>query len=595
MPHAIAKHLAVIAAVICLSSFSATAQQPNIVLLIGDDVGYSDLGAYGGEIDTPHLDALAEAGTRFANYHSTASCSPTRSILMTGVDHHRNGLGNMVIVAPEEHIGQPGYEGMLNDKVATLAEMLQANGYHTYHLGKWHLGNAPDKRPYNRGFERTITLGDTGADNWEQRSYLPNYDKAHWYADGVEHQLPDDFYSSKYFVDKAIEFIGDQHADGRPFFASIGFQAVHIPLQAPAEFTEKYHQRYQDGWGPIRQQRRDRAAELGLILRNTPFREMATTKSWDALSADEQAYKARIMAVYAGMLDAMDHHIGRLVTYLKSIGQYENTVFIFLSDNGAEPSDPLANPSMARWVNWHYSTAIEDLGKRGSYAALGPSWASAAASPGAFYKFWAGEGGVRVPLIISWPHGAKTGAIEAGSIEQSFAHVKDIMPTILALTNTADHGGNFNGKVVEPITGSSLLPVLNGQADLTHAPDKAIGYELAGNAALYKGDLKLLRNLPPIGDGEWHLYNIANDPGETNDLRDTLPQQFAEMQADYAAYEKANGVLPMPAGYNYIEQVEKKARQMFIARWWPKLLAIATPTLLLLVIAIALLKRRKSH
>jgi arylsulfatase/uncharacterized sulfatase len=571
------------------------AQQPNIVLLIGDDVGYSDLGSYGGEIDTPHLDALAAVGTRFANYHSTASCSPTRSILMTGVDHHRNGLGNMAIVAPEEHIGQPGYEGVLNDQVATLAEMLQTNGYHTYHLGKWHLGNAPEKRPYNRGFERTITMGDTGADNWEQRSYLPIYDKAHWYADGVEHQLPDDFYSSKYFVDKAIEFISDQQADGQPFFASIGFQAVHIPIQAPAKFTEKYHQRYQAGWAPIRQERRNRAAELGLIPRHAPFREMATTADWGALSAEEQAYKARTMAVYAGMLDAMDHHIGRLVAYLKSIGEYDNTVFIFLSDNGAEPSDPLAHPSMARWVNWNYSTAIEDLGKRGSYAAIGASWASAAASPGAFYKFWAGEGGVRVPLIISWPGAAKTGALQAGGIEKSFAHVKDIMPTILALTNTSDHGGNFNDKPVEPITGSSLLPVLNGSAERTHAPDKAIGYELAGNAALYKGDLKLLRNLPPLGDGEWHLYNIVKDPGETEDLRDALPQQFVQMQADYAAYEKTNGVLPMPAGYSYVEQIDTKSRRILLARWWPQLLAMLTTIVLLLVILIGYLIRKRQY
>lgn len=560
------------------------AGRPNIVLLIGDDVGYSDLGVYGSEIHTPHLDALARAGTLFSNYHTTASCSPTRATLMTGVDHHRNGLGNMAIVTPAEHKGQPGYEGYLNDRVVTVAELLRGNGYHTYHVGKWHLGIAPERRPFHRGFERTIALGDTGADNWEQRSYLPVYDKAHWYADGIEHQLPDDFYSSRYFIDKTIEFIDSHHGDGRPFFAYVGFQAVHIPLQAPAEFVEKYHQRYQQGWAPIRRERRDRAAQLGLIPADAPYVHMDSTEDWDALSPEQQAYQARIMAVYAGMMEAMDHHIGRLVEHLRRIGEYENTVFIFLSDNGAEPSDPLALPSMAFWVKRNFSTALDDLGARGAYAALGPSWASSAASPLAYFKFWAGEGGVRVPLIISWP-----GRLPAGRIEPSLSHVKDLMPTMLALSGTPDHQGRYGGRTVEPITGSSLLPVLTRQADLTHPPDKAIGYELAGNAALYKGDYKLVRNLPPLGDGQWHLYDIVRDPGETRDLREQEPARYAQMQADYAAYVAENNVLPMPEGYSYLDQTMRYSRGVLAARWWPRLLAL--PVLVLLLIALWRVRR----
>ncbi len=433
----------------------AMARSPNVVLLIGDDVGYSDLGAYGGEIDTPNLDALATAGTLFTNYHTTASCSPTRAMLMTGVDNHRNGLGNMDIVMPAEHKGKPGYDGVLNDRVVTIAQRLRDNGYHTYHIGKWHLGNAPEKRAYNRGFERTISLGDTGADNWEQRSYLPFYDKAHWYADGAEHQLPDDFYSSRYFVDKAIEFIDENHADGQPFFANIGFQAVHIPIQAPAEFVDKYVDRYDVGWHAIRQQRRDRAVERGLIPPEAEFATMSSTEDWDSLSARDRAYNARKMAVYAGMLEAMDFHVGRLIDYLKRIGEYENTVFIFLSDNGAEPSDPLAFRTMAAWVNFNYSIALEDLGSKGSYAAIGPSWASAAVSPGAYFKFWAGEGGVRVPLIVSWP-----GQLAGGQIQKALTHVKDIAPTILELTNTPVTGDVYQQKIVEPITGVSLGALL---------------------------------------------------------------------------------------------------------------------------------------
>lgn len=549
------------AMLVVVSAPALAIDQPNIVLIVGDDVGFSDLGSYGSEINTPHLDELAALGVRFSNFHVTASCSPTRSMLMTGVDNHRNGLGNMDITMPSEHKGQPGYDGVLSDRVVTIAQLLRDNGYHTYQIGKWHLGNAPDKRPYNRGFERTIALGDTGADNWEQRSYLPTYDKAHWYADGEEHQLPDDFYSSRYFIDKTIEFIDANRGDGRPFFAYIGFQAVHIPVQAPSEFVDKYRDVYQGGWEPVRQQRLQRAIELGLVPATTRMVSMATTQSWDALAPQDQAYNARRMAVYAGMLDAMDFHIGRLLAHLRATGEFDNTVFVFLSDNGPEPTDPLQIAPIAAWINLNFSTALEDLGAKGSYAAIGPSWASAAASPGAYYKFFAGEGGVRVPLIITAP-----GRLPGGQIEPSFAFIKDLVPTLLALTGTADHNGVYNDTRVEPITGASLLPVLTDQAPRTHAESTPVGYELSGNAALYKGDYKLLRNLPPLGDGEWHLYDITVDPGEANDLRNEMPARFEEMLADYEAYAARNGVLEMPEGYDYVDQVLRYTASVILKR-----------------------------
>lgn len=575
-----------LAAMVCAGEVPASEHdRPNVVLIVVDDAGYSDFGAYGGEISTPNLDALGAEGVRFSNFHVTASCSPTRSMLMTGVDNHRNGLGNMDVTMPFEHKGKPGYEGALNDRVVTVAELLRDSGYHTYQIGKWHLGNAIEERPYNRGFERTIALGDTGADNWEQRSYLPTYDKAHWYADGEEHTLPDDFYSSRYFVDKAIEFIDSNRGDRRPYFVYLGFQAVHLPIQAPREFVQKYHDIYKNGWQPIRRARLQRAVELGLVPADTTLVDMATTENWNALSSDEKAYHARRMAVYAGMLEAMDFHIGRLISHLRDIGDYEDTVFIVLSDNGPEPTDPLQIGPVAAWIKFNYSTALEDLGDKGAYAAIGPSWANAAASPGTFYKFFAGEGGVRVPLIISAPAlNLRTG------IESSFGHAKDIAPTILELTGTPAAAGVYKSRPVEPITGESLVPVLRGQAERTHAADKAIGYELAGNAALYKGDYKLLRNLAPLGDGEWHLYDINADPSESRDLRAELPAKYREMLSDYRDYAAANGVLEMPEGYDYVDQVLHYTAVAILKRFAPHLLGC-----LILLVLMAIGVRRYIH
>lgn len=260
------------------------------------------------------------------------------------------------------------------------------------------------------------------------------------------------------------------------------------------------------------------------------------------------------MEVYAGMADAMDHEVGRLVDYLRKSGQYDNTVFLFLSDNGAEASDPYAVRSGQLWLDWQYDRSLERLGSKGAYAIIGPSWASAAASPLSTYKFYAGEGGLRVPLIIAGVAGAAT-----NQIQHSFAHVTDLAPTLLALAGLQPPAGQYQGRQVEPMIGRSLLGVLQGQTPSTHPPEQPIGYELSGNAVIFKGDYKLVKNIPPVGDDRWHLYDIRQDPGEVHDLQQQMPERFIAMQADYAAYADANGVLPMPAGYDPISQVQINA------------------------------------
>ena len=271
-------------------------------------------------------------------------------MLMTGVDSHRAGVANIAEAIPPEQAEDPHYRGSLGPDVSTLAERLREAGYHTSMTGKWHLGREPEQRPFRRGFERTFMLADTGSDNWEEKPYLPIYRKANWYADGEPAHLPDDFYSSRFFIDKTIEFIDGRPDDGRPFFAYVAFQAVHIPVQAPRSFTNKYLETYTEGWSALRQARLKRGIEMGLVPSGTRLKQVATTADWSSLSEEERRYKSKAMAVYAGMVDAMDFHIGRLMEHLESTGEYDNTVFVFVSDNGSEGSDPNPPGAFGSWI-----------------------------------------------------------------------------------------------------------------------------------------------------------------------------------------------------------------------------------------------------
>jgi arylsulfatase/uncharacterized sulfatase len=522
-------------------------------LILADDLGFSDIAPYGSEINTPSLSALAAAGVSFTNYHTAANCAPARAMLLTGVDAHLAGVPNIPEMLAPEQQRYPHYRGVLGHNVVTVATLLEGAGYHTYMAGKWHLGSTSELLPSRRGFERTVALADSGADNWEQRPYIPLYDNANWYADGEPYQLPEDFYSSRFLVDKTIEFIDSQVEDQRPFFAYLPFQAVHIPVQAPQAFIDRYMGTYDAGWDAIRDARRHRAEALGVIPPDVEMVGMPTTGDWQALDADQQRYEAKRMAVYAGMVEAMDHHIGRLVAYLKSQGQFDNTIFIFTSDNGAEasgPADPHAfiNQQQARSLG--YNTDYETLGLKGSFSTISPSFASAAVSPLAYYKFYAGEGGMRVPLIV-----AGESLPERGVLTDAFTFVTDITPTILSFAGVQPPDGRFGGRPVEAMIGRDLSPVLSGNAEQVYGADDAVGYELAGNAALFQGDYKIVVNRTPLGDGEWRLFNIKEDPGESNDLASSDPARLQRMLSAYERYKQDNKVIEMPVGYGHIKQL----------------------------------------
>lgn len=560
---------------------AAPPAKPNFVLLLIDDGGFSDLGIYGGEARTPNIDALAERGAMFTNYHTSPLCSPSRAMLLTGMDNHRTGVGTIPETLPADQQGKRGYSMHFEPGVQTVATRLKEQGYRSYMTGKWHLGHGAGDLPDAHGFNRSFVLDASGADNYAQKPYMPYYTSADWFEDGKPATLPKDFYSSAFLIDKMVDYLEHDKASNEPFFAYVAFQAVHIPVQAPKEFTAHYAGVYDKGWEATREARWKQAQARGLIPADAPLAAAhEKLRTWESLSADDKAIYAKSMAVHAGMLEAMDQHIGRLIAYLKERGLYDNTIFLLTSDNGPEPSDPLAQTGFATWMKHNgYSRELDTLGEKGSLVFIGPEWANATGSPGNLFKFHASEGGIRVPLIAAGP------GIVAGQRIASNSFVTDVTPTLFDYAGMAAE--RWSGTV--PVTGKSLKGVLGGAAARTHAADAAIGIEVGGNAALFKGDYKITKNTLPWGDAQWRLYNLASDPGETKDLSQQLPDLFAAMLADYEQYAKDMGVLKLPDDFDPFTQVKINAtkKQLHLYRFQ------LGGGVLIVVIAIAALWRRR--
>tara|TARA_B110000091_G_scaffold209713_1_gene251331 strand:- start:4452 stop:6080 length:1629 start_codon:yes stop_codon:yes gene_type:complete len=508
-----------------------------------------DFGVYGGEANTPNIDQLAKQGTMFTNYHTSPSCAPSRAMLLTGYDSHLTGVPNLPLFLPPDQVEEPGYEGILNDSIKTVATQLKKNGYNTYITGKWHLGHTQNTLPSKRGFKRSYILDASGADNYVHKAYLPTQLKPKWFKDGASIELPKDFYSSRNLVDEMMQFMEEEPNKENPFFAYLAFQAIHIPVQAPKEFIEKYEGVYDEGWDVLRQFRFEKAKELDLIPKEATLGKMLPTLSkWETLSAENKKLKAKAMAVNAAMLEAMDFHIGRYKTYLKEHGKLANTVFIITSDNGPEASDPSLVAGMGLWLKYAgYNTDYETLGEKDSWNFIGPGFASAAASPNSFFKFYAGEGGLRVPLIISGAH------LPKGQKKHAISFVTDVTPTILELANI-----KTAPPLTKPYTGKTLYALINNETDIVHDKEEVIGIEAAGHAALFKGDFKITRNGPSYGDFKWRLYNLKNDPGETNDLALSSPKTFKDLLSEYDVYAANHNVLEMAEDYDLMLEIQRK-------------------------------------
>ncbi len=510
--------------------------RPNIVLIVADDMGYSDLGCFGSEIATPNIDSLARHGHVFADFHTAPTCSPTRAMLLSGVDHHLAGMGNMAEFVPgtTNQTGKPGYEGHLNAQVLSVAQILRDSGYHTYMAGKWHLGLTPEHSPLAAGFERSFVLLNGAANH-----YRPNTKRRKFWADDAFTEYPVGRYSTELYTDKLLEFLKADRDDDKPFFLFAAYTSPHWPLQAPPEFRDKYAGQYDAGYNELQARRFAALKKRGIIAADAVMPEPPDRKAllarpatknlprWDQLTPSQQRTEARKMELYAAMVDNLDHHVGRLIRHLKETGEYDNTLFVFFSDNGAAPSE----------FNRRPSGNYEQMGNVDSYIGYGPQWAHASTAAFRLCKGYATEGGTRTPMIVKLP--GKQGVT---AIHQDFTSVLDMAPTFLDAAG-ASYPGTYQDRALLPHQGTSLLPFLQRKSPHIHPATYTMGWELFGRYAVRSGNWKLTWVEKPIGSGQPELYDLGKDQGEADDLAETHPAEFQRMQDLWRSYERECGVV----------------------------------------------------
>lgn len=578
--------------------------RPNILVIVADDLGYSDLGAFGGEIATPNLDALAGQGRVLSNFHTSASCSPTRAMLLSGADHHLVGLGQMgEVTATLSALGSnprlspqvsdavspfgasngntvnfgsvpDGYSGYLSNKALSMPEMLRDAGYVTYMAGKWHLAyelkansGAPfwqirnDALPKAKGFQRSFVLVDGGAAHFAPTlGKLTPQDQVTYAQDDVtmpSTALPRDFFSTRYYTDKLIEYIGPRHSQRKPFFAYAAYTAPHWPLQAPQADIDAQAGKYDEGYEVIRARRIAKMKEIGLLppdfAVNPGLKSVAEggagKKHWSELTASEKAKQARLMEVYAAMVTNLDANVGRLVQHLKDIGEYDNTLILFMSDNGPEGVHFLAGSD-------NVDNSLSNIGRPSSMVEYGERWAEVSATPFRLWKANTGaEGSTSVPAIVKMP-----GQHAQLPMITALTHVTDVLPTVLDLVGIKDPGASYQGRSIYPMSGTSLSKALTGgnAAIPVRTDDAVLADELFFNSYVIKSKWKLSRNADvadstnpkfpgspyiPMAKLPWKLFDLSKDRGETQDVAAANPLVVADLLKDWKKYAARNNVL----------------------------------------------------
>jgi len=511
-------------------------KRPNILLIVVDDLGYSDLGSYGSEIKTPHLDKLVNQGVSFSDFYVSSLCAPTRAMLMTGVDNHQTGLGTMPPGHTANQYLKPGYEGSLNSRVVALPKVLRDNGYHTYMAGKWHLGHHEKDYPQNRGFEKSFAFLGGGSGHFSNAFPLgPGEEPVSFYVrdrDIIE-KLPDDFYSTKNFSDEMIKYIIEQEDDS-PFFGFLAYTAPHDPLHVPDAYLDKYKGVYDAGYEQIKKDRLYRMKKIGLVDETVPYNP-GTGKfpQWQDLDDELKKSQARKMEVYAAMIENLDYHIGRLIDTLKKTGIYENTLFIFMSDNGANPKEAAFYPgSSDAFLAENYDNSYSNLGKSNSFVSQGGAWAEVSNTPFTYFKTTTGEGGIHAPLIISGP------GVEIKHIAtKTGMHVCDIFPTVLDLIGVSRQE-IYQGNKLAPLYGISAIEFLAGNDDLVrNTTIDPLHFEMIECRAIINGKWKaMMLQAPYASDSVWQLYDLSTDPLEKNDLASQEPEKLLELTKEWDEY-----------------------------------------------------------
>ncbi len=457
-------------------------------------------------------------------------------MLMSGNDPHLAGLGMMAEARKRLPAGaqvRAGYEGVLGSNVATLAELLHDAGYRTYISGKWHLGMQPAQQPQNRGFDQAYVLLEGGAAHFKQANMAlqPNYSST-FRHNGEPIELPDNFYSTTWFTDRLIDAIDDGKASNKPFFAFAAYTAPHWPLQAPDEYLAQYRGRYDQGYEVIARERLARQRKAGLVPADFPLEpQLEGVPGWASLTKQQQQQSARTMEVYAAMVAALDAEVGRLVDHLRKTGELDNTLVLFMSDNGPENATRVA----PNWIKENFDTRLANYGRRDSFLMIGSAWAQVSALPSRRYKMTTYQGGIRVPAFVYHP-----ATIKAGRSDE-LASVRDIMPTLLQLAGAPMPGINYRDRAIVPPQGTSALDYLQGKDTRIHAHDEALGWEINGSASLRKGPMKLLWDATD-GTPAWHLYDLSNDPGEHHDIAAAHPRQVSDLLRDWKAYAQRSNI-----------------------------------------------------
>ena len=508
----------------CTKQEKEITKKPNIVLIVADDLGFGDIGCYGGDIKTPNIDKLSHRGIKFSSFHTAPMCAPTRAMLLSGNDNHIAGMGSQGNVTDVF-----GYEGRLTNRIVTIPALLKQSGYHTYMAGKWHLGKTPESNPHQKGFEHSFVLLEGAGNHYNNRSAL--YNKLSSYTeDGNPTSWTEGNYSTDFYTDKLIEYIDSDKRDNKPFFAFAAYTSPHWPLQVDKKYWEKYKGLYDDGYEKLRERRLISLKKAGIIPKNaiSPPSHVRVMP-WDSLSKQEQRKEARKMELYAGMVDNLDHNIGRLMKHLKDIGEYKNTLFVFMSDNGAANRD-FINDDRFTNLKEYYNDDFDNMGNANSYISYGPQWAEAGSSPFRYYKDFATEGGTNTTMIICGPNVNRKNEIHHG-----FTSLLDLAPTFYEMANLT-YPKAYQGNKVYPLKGNSLIPFVSGKSNEIHDSTYVFALEHYGNAMLRKGNWKITNFTRPFKIDNFALYNLSNDIGEQINLKELEKEKYAELLNEWIKF-----------------------------------------------------------